>query len=129
MTPSIVPTPEGSNPEGDEKTIEPEQVVVGDVAGLMQSFQRMSNSLIKWLYQDEGRAFLPIEGSQDTPYCSASIHREIEKVKFPKFIASTDESSIEACLENMVIFFSLHDYTSNLKVHMVVFQLKGSVLV
>jgi hypothetical protein len=34
----------------------------------------------------------------------------------------------EAWLENMVMCFSLRDYTSNMKVCMVVFQLKGSAL-
>jgi hypothetical protein len=34
----------------------------------------------------------------------------------------------EAWLENMAMCFALFDYTSNMKVHMEVFQLKGSAL-
>jgi hypothetical protein len=34
----------------------------------------------------------------------------------------------EAWLENMAMCFALHDYTSNMKVRMAVFQLKGSAL-
>jgi hypothetical protein len=34
--------PERSNPQGDEKNVEQEKVVVGDVVGMMRSFQRMS---------------------------------------------------------------------------------------
>jgi hypothetical protein len=64
VTPPIVPMPEGSNPQGDEKNTEPEQVVVGDVVGLMRSFQRMSEALINRLDRDEGRASVPNEGSQ-----------------------------------------------------------------
>jgi hypothetical protein len=39
-----------------------------------------------------------------------------------------DGLAAKAWLENMEMCFALHDYTSNMKVHMVVFQLKGSVL-
>jgi hypothetical protein len=38
------------------------------------------------------------------------------------------QPNAKAWLENMVMCFTLHDYTSNMKVHMVVFQLKGSTL-
>jgi hypothetical protein len=37
-------------------------------------------------------------------------------------------SATEAWLENMAMCFTLHDYTSNMKVHMAVFQLKGRAL-
>jgi hypothetical protein len=50
---------------------------------------------------------------------------ELEKVKFPDFKGATNDSSIEAWLENMVMCFTLCDYTSNI-VCMVIFQLKGS---
>jgi hypothetical protein len=43
-------------------------------------------------------------------------------------LSAPDGAVIEAWLENMAMCFSLHDYTSNMKVHMVVFQLKGSAL-
>jgi hypothetical protein len=75
VTPPIVPMLEGSNPQGDEKNTEPEQVVVGDVVGLMRSFQRMSEALINHLDRDEGRAFVPNEGSQCAPSGSGSIHK------------------------------------------------------
>jgi hypothetical protein len=38
---------------------------------------------------------------------SSSIHRELEKVKFPKFMGATDDSATEAWLENMAMCFSL----------------------
>jgi hypothetical protein len=59
---------------------------------------------------------------------TGSIHRELEKVKFPKFFGAPDDVGAEAWLENMAMCFSLHDYTSNMKVCMTVFQLKGSAL-
>jgi hypothetical protein len=128
VTPPIVSMPEGSNPQGDEHITEQEQVVVGDVVGMMRSFQRMSEALINHLDRDEGRAYVPNEGSQRTPTGSSSIHKELEKVKFPEFMGATDGSVVEAWLENMVMCFTLCDYTSNMKFHMVVFQLKGSAL-
>jgi hypothetical protein len=39
-----------------------------------------------------------------------------------------DGSAIEAWLENMAMCFALREYTSNMKVCMTVFQLKGSAL-
>jgi hypothetical protein len=59
---------------------------------------------------------------------SSSIHRELKKVKFPEFWGATDVLATEAWLENMVMCFTLRDYTSNMKVCMEVFQLKGSSL-
>jgi hypothetical protein len=44
------------------------------------------------------------------------------------FMDATDGSSSEAWLENMEMCFAIHDYTSNIKLHMVVFQLKGRAL-
>jgi hypothetical protein len=49
VTPPIVSMPEGSNPQGDEQITEQEKVVVGDVVGMMRSFQRMSEALINCL--------------------------------------------------------------------------------
>jgi hypothetical protein len=68
-------------PLGEESTVE--QVVLGDVVGMMISFNRMSEVLINCLDRDEGREFVPNEGSQCTPTGSSSIHRELEKVKIP----------------------------------------------
>ena len=49
-------------------------------------------------------------------------------MKFPKFFGASEGTATEAWLENMVVLFALHDYTSNMKVRMAVFQLKGSAL-
>jgi hypothetical protein len=38
MPPPSTSTPEGSAPQGEEKTTEQEQVAVGDVMGMMRSF-------------------------------------------------------------------------------------------
>jgi hypothetical protein len=64
--------------------------VVEHVVGMMRSFQRMSEALINHLDRDEGRASMPNEGSQRAPAGSSSIHRELEKVKFPEFWGATD---------------------------------------
>jgi len=47
---------------------------------------------------------------------------------FPEFSGATDDLSAEAWLKNMAMLFALCDYTSNMKVCMVVFQLNGSDL-
>jgi hypothetical protein len=39
-----------------------------------------------------------------------------------------DDAAPEAWLENLAMCFALRDYTSNMKVRMMVFQLKGSTL-
>jgi hypothetical protein len=59
---------------------------------------------------------------------TGSIHRELEKVKFLEFFGALDGAAAEAWLENMAMCFTLRDYTSNMKVCMAVFQLKGSAL-
>jgi hypothetical protein len=46
---AIVSTLEGYNPHGEEQTTEQEKVVIGDVVGMMRSFQRMSEALINHL--------------------------------------------------------------------------------
>jgi hypothetical protein len=43
-------------------------------------------------------------------------------------LGAIDGTTIEAWLDNMAMCFALRDYTSNMKVYMVVFQLKGSSL-
>jgi hypothetical protein len=48
---------------------------------------------------------------------TGSIHRELEKVKFPEFFGAPDGAAAEAWLENMVMCFALREYTSNMKVH------------
>jgi hypothetical protein len=95
-----------------------ENIVVGDVVGLTRSFQRMSEALINQLDRDESMALVPNEGSQHAPVGNGSIHKELEKVKFPEFMGATGGSTVEAWLENMEIFFAIRDYTSNMKVHM-----------
>jgi hypothetical protein len=101
---------------------------VGDVVGLMRSFQWMSEALINHLDRDEARATTPPEGPPCALVGTGSIHRKFEKVKFLEFFGAPDGAAAEAWLENMVMCFSLCDYTSNMKVHMAVFQLKGRAL-
>jgi hypothetical protein len=101
---------------------------VGDVVGLMRSFQRMSEALINCLDKDEARASAPPEGPPRALVGIGSIHRELKKVKFPEFFGAPDGAAAEAWLENMAMCFALRDYTCNMKVRMVVFQIKGSTL-
>ena len=88
----------------------------------------MSETLINHLDRDETKESTPLEGPPHTSNGTSSIHGELEKVKFPKFFGALDDAATEAWLENMVMCFSLLHYTSNMKVHMVFFQLKGSTL-
>jgi len=74
---------------------------VGVVVGLMRSFQRMSEALINQLDRDEARVPVPNEDSQHALDVSGSIHIELKKVKFPKFMGATDDADAEAWLENM----------------------------
>jgi hypothetical protein len=59
----VASTPEGSNPQGGEQVLGQEQIAVGDVVGMMRSFQRMSEALISRLDRDEARAPAPAEVS------------------------------------------------------------------
>jgi hypothetical protein len=53
--PPVASMPEGSNPQGDEQVVGQEHIVVGDVVGLMRSFQRMSEALITiWIEMRPG---------------------------------------------------------------------------
>jgi hypothetical protein len=88
----------------------------------------MSEALISYLDRDEARAPTPTEVPLRTLAGIGSIHRELEKVKFPKFFGALDGTAAEAWLENMEMCFALRDYTSNMKVRMEVFQLNGSSL-
>jgi hypothetical protein len=47
---------------------------VGDVVGLMRSFQRMSEALISHLDRDEARALKPPEGPPHALVGTCSIH-------------------------------------------------------
>jgi hypothetical protein len=42
MTPPVASMPNGSNPQGEEQVVKNEHIDVGDVVGLMRSFERMS---------------------------------------------------------------------------------------
>jgi hypothetical protein len=95
---------------------------------MMRSFQNMSEGLISHLDRDEARASTPAKVPPRAPTVTSSIHHELEKVKFLEFFGVSNDAATEAWLENMVMFFALRDYTSNMKVHMAVFQLKGSAL-
>jgi hypothetical protein len=128
VMPPVASTPEGSNPQGGEQVLGQEQIAVGDVVGMMRSFQCMSEALISRLDRDEARAPAPAEVPPRAPAVTGSIHRELEKVKFLEFFGAPDGAAAEAWLENMAMCFALRDYTSNMKVCMAVFQLKGSAL-
>jgi hypothetical protein len=88
----------------------------------------MSEALISRLDRDEARAPAPAEVPPRAPAVIGSIHPKLEKVKFPEFFGAPDGAAAEAWLENVAMCFALRDYTSNMKVHMAVFQLKGSAL-
>ena len=96
MTPLAASMPEGSNPQGGEKVLGQEQIVVGDVIGMMRSFQRMSEALIIRLDRDEARAPAPPEVLPHALAVTGSIHRELEKVKFPEFFGAPDDPAAEA---------------------------------
>jgi hypothetical protein len=126
--PPVASTPEGSNPQGDEQVLGQEKIAVGDVVRMMRSFEHMSEALISHLDRDESRALTPAKVPPHALVSTGSIHHELEKVKFPKFFGASNGTAGEAWLDNMEMCFALHDYTSNMKVRMAVFQLKGSAL-
>jgi hypothetical protein len=101
---------------------------VGDVVGLMRSFQWMSKALIDRLDRDEARVLAPPKGPLCTLIGIGRFHSELEKVKLPEFFGAPDDAVSKAWLENMAMCLALCDYTSNMKVHMEVYQLKGSDL-
>ena len=122
MAPPVASMLEGSNPQGGEQVLGQEQITVGDVIGMMRSFQCMSEALINRLDRDKARVPKPTEVPPRASAVTGSIHRELEKVKFPEFFGASDSIGTEAWFENMVMCFTLHDYTSNMKVRMAVFQ-------
>jgi len=93
--PLVASTPEVYNPQGEEQVVGKEHIVVGDVVGLMRSFQRMSKAWIIYLDRDETRVSTPPKGPPCTLVGTSSIHQEIDKVKFVDF----------AWLENMAMRF------------------------
>jgi hypothetical protein len=95
-TPPPASTPEGSNPQGGEQVLGQEHISVGDVVGMMRSFQRMSEALISRLDRDEARAPAHPEVFPHAPAVTGSFHRELEKVKFPKFFGAPDGAATEA---------------------------------
>ena len=70
--------------------------LVGDVVGLMRSFQQMYEALINHLDKDEARVLAPPEGPSCTPVGTSSIHHELEKVKCPEFFGAPDGVAFEA---------------------------------
>jgi hypothetical protein len=66
--------PEGSTPQGEEKTIDQEQLIMGNVIGMMRYFQRMSKALLNFLDFYEGGDFVTNEGSQRPLAVSGSVH-------------------------------------------------------
>ena len=91
-TPPAASTPEGSKPPGGEQVFGQEHIAVGDVIGMMISFQCMSEALISHLDRDEARAPAPPEVLPRALAVTGSIHRELEKVKFPEFFGTPDRS-------------------------------------
>jgi hypothetical protein len=94
----------------------------------MRSFKMMSEALIIHLDRDLARVMAPLKGPQCTLVDIGNIHCDLEKVKFSDFFGAPDDPTVERLLENMEMCFSLHDYTSNMKVQMEVYQLKGNTL-
>jgi hypothetical protein len=88
----------------------------------------MSEALINCLDKDEAKAPTPPKGPPHAPIGTGGIHHELKKVKFHEFFGALDGAAIEAWLENMEMCFALRDYTSNMKIRMMIFQLKGSAL-
>jgi hypothetical protein len=82
-TPPVASMPEGSNPQGEEQVIGQENIVVGDVVGLMRSFQRMSEALINHLDRDEARAPVPPEGPQRAPAVLVAFTENSRRSSFP----------------------------------------------
>jgi hypothetical protein len=72
--PRAASTPEGSNPQGGEQVLGQEHIVVGDVMGMMRSFQHMSEALISRLDRDEARAPAPPEVPPRAPAVTGSFH-------------------------------------------------------
>jgi hypothetical protein len=72
--PPITSTPKGSKPLEDEQVVEEEQIDVGDVVGLMRSFQQMFEALISRLDRDKARAPVPPEGPLRASVGNDSIH-------------------------------------------------------
>jgi hypothetical protein len=104
-----------------------ERIAVGDVIGMTRSFQRMSKALISRLDRDEARAPAPLRFCRAHRPSQVAFTR-IREGKFFRVLGRPDGAATEAWLENMAMCFALRDYTSNMKVRMAVFPLKGSAL-
>jgi hypothetical protein len=59
--------------------------------------------LINQLDKDDARVLVHPEGPKWTLVNAGSVHRELEKVKFPDFLGAMDDTTIEAWFHNMVI--------------------------
>jgi hypothetical protein len=105
VTPPTISTPEGSNPQGGQQVLGQEQIAVADVVVMMRSFQCMSEALISRMDREEARAPTPAEVPLHALAVTGSIHRELEKVKFPEFFGAPDGAAAEAWLENMAMCF------------------------
>jgi hypothetical protein len=71
--------------------------------GMIRPFHGMSEALIHHLYRDEARSLTPPEGPPCAPVGTGSIHRKLEKVKFPEFFGAPDGATSKAWLENMAM--------------------------
>jgi hypothetical protein len=81
----------------------------------------MSDALINCFDRDEAKVLTPPKRPPRALVSTNSIHHELRNVKFPKFFGAPNGVSSKEWLQNMEMLFSLHDYTSNMKVHMAVF--------
>jgi hypothetical protein len=88
----------------------------------------LSEALINHFNRDDARELVPPKGPPRALVSTGNIHHDLEKVKFPEFFGAPDGAAAEAWLENMMMCFALCNYTSNMKVCMEVFQLKGRTL-
>ena len=74
MTPPVASTPEGSNPQGGEQVLGKERISVGDVVGMMRSFQCISEAMINRLDRDEARAPAPAGVLSRAPAIAGNFH-------------------------------------------------------
>jgi hypothetical protein len=102
---------------------------VGDVVGIMRSFQRMSEALINLPDQDAQKEYVPNDGSQCAPLVVVVYKENSRRRSFLELVGAMDVSVVVAWLDNMAMCFTLHDYTYNMKVCMAIFQMKGSSLI
>jgi hypothetical protein len=81
----------------------------------------MSEALIDPLDRDESRAFVPLRAHDMPQPVLVAFTRNSRRSIFLSYWVPRMVQLPMAWLNNLERFFTLHDYTSNMKVHMVVF--------